>query len=120
MKQLEYSQLKGINQFYVFSHHPTAQQTPLISKIFNATTVGSVLKQGLKFYTGWQFDHIKITIIKKHPLAKKYKTRQKIQVWSETQYHHLISYVPTEKFRNKMHLLQNKKKKKNRQKSYLK
>lgn len=85
MKQLEYSQLKGINQFYVFSHHPTAQQTPLISKIFNATTVGSVLKQGLKFYTGWQFDDIKMIIIKKNihwqrntKQGKRFKCDQKL------------------------------------------
>lgn len=56
-----------------FPHHPTHSTANILNfKIFNATTLGSVLKPGLKIHTGSQFNHIII--------EKKYKTRQKIQV----------------------------------------
>lgn len=116
MKQLEYSQLKGINQFYVFSHHPTAQQTPLISKIFNATTVGSVLKQGLKFYTGWQFDHIKI-IIKKTSTGKEIQNKAEDSSVIRNSVPPLDFLYPNWKVQKQNAFAT---KKKNRQKSYLK
>lgn len=101
---------QSINLMFPTTPHTHSTANVLNFKIFNATTVRSVLKRGLKIHTGWQFNHIKMIIEKKHPLAKKYKTRQRIQVWSESQYHHLMFPIqkPTAFATNK------------RQKSYLK